>query len=526
MYLLALIVATLAGLLVTPRVVQFAVSRGYYDAPSGGRRIHDRPVPRLGGVAVVIAMAVGLFASILFGGSQGQDFGRQSSFLIGLFLGGGVLFTVGLFDDLKGLSAFSKLGFQSIAAVIVYVFGFRIELLSLGFGEIHIGWLSLPLTVLWIVGVTNAFNLIDGLDGLATGVALVALGTVSLAAIQLGNVEVAVVCAALVGALLGFLRYNFNPARIFLGDSGSLLVGFMLAVLSVHGSLKSTTAVLTVVPLAALALPLMDTGLAVGRRWLRGVPLFGPDARHIHHQLLASGWSHRGTVLALYFTAGLLSLVGLSLAFGPPTFMRSLAFAGGTVSLVLFALGLKRLAYHEFSIAGAVLATAPLRVRRVIKDNIIARDLSEAMSRVESLSECNMLLHGSAEGFGFLQIKLCRESANGRPDVARRETDSARLWKLDYPIGARTANDDPMVLRIWGTTEGFRPHGAERVARILARSLANLVPLLDAEGGRLDRPVAPPAAALSLLEGTPQPIPSPLVETGRVPAVRRAFSRS
>jgi UDP-GlcNAc:undecaprenyl-phosphate/decaprenyl-phosphate GlcNAc-1-phosphate transferase len=522
-YLLALTVAALASLLITPRVVQFAVKRGYYDAPSGGRRIHDRPVPRLGGVAVVLAMAVGLIAAILLGGSQGQDLGRQSSFLIGLFLGGGVLFTVGLVDDLKGMSAFRKLGFQALAAGIVYLFGFRVEMLSLGFGEIHIGWLSLPLTVLWIVGVTNAFNLIDGLDGLATGVALVALGTVSLAAIQLGNMEVAVVCAALVGALLGFLRYNFNPARIFLGDSGSLLIGFMLAVLSVHGSLKSTAAVLTVVPLAALALPLLDTGLAVGRRWLRGVPLFGPDARHIHHQLLASGWSHRGTVLALYFAAGLVAIVGLTLAFGPPNLMRTLAFSGGAASLMLFAYGLKRLAYHEFSIAGAVLASGPLRMRRVIKDNIIARDLCDAIVRVESLSECNMLLHGSAEGFGFVQIKLCRESSNTRPDVGRRETDGAHLWKLDFPVGPLCESGDPMVLRIWGTTDGFRPHGAERVARILAASLNTRVALMEAEAPRVDWPANTAASPLSLIEDAVR-LP-PVMETVREAGSRRAISR-
>jgi UDP-GlcNAc:undecaprenyl-phosphate/decaprenyl-phosphate GlcNAc-1-phosphate transferase len=436
---------------------------------------------------------------------------------------------VGLVDDLRGMSAFGKLGFQCLAALIVFLFGFRVEMLSLGFGEFHIGWLSLPLTVLWIVGVTNAFNLIDGLDGLATGVALVALVTVSLAALQLGNIEVAVVCAALVGALLGFLRYNFNPARIFLGDSGSLLVGFLLAVLSVHGSLKSTTAVLTVVPLAALALPLLDTALAVGRRWLRGVPLFGPDARHIHHQLLASGWSHRGTVLALYLAAGLLSLVGLTLAFGPPTLMRTLAFTGGAVSLGLFAYGLKRLAYHEFSIAGAVLASGPIRLRRVIRDNIIARDLSDALSQVESLSECNMLLHGSAEGFGFLQIRVCRESVVDRPDVGRRQEDGRSFWKLDYPVGLGDDEADPLVLRIWGRTgDGFRPHGAERVARILAPHLAALRPLLEADAGRAERATGTAAGALSLLEGAAA---APVVEPLRGPGpfrdtVRRVFSRS
>src|SRR5690606_28021343 len=165
---------------------------------------------------------------------------------------------------------------------------------------IDLGWMALPVTLLWIVGVTNAFNLIDGLDGLATGIALVALGTTAIAAVLLGNPEVLVVCLALTGALIGFLRYNFNPARIFLGDSGSLFIGFLLAVLSVHGSMKSATAVLILVPLSALALPLLDTFLAIGRRRLRGGPLSRADSRHIHHPLLAIEFTHRTSVILLY----------------------------------------------------------------------------------------------------------------------------------------------------------------------------------------------------------------------------------
>ncbi|MBA2669150.1 MAG: undecaprenyl/decaprenyl-phosphate alpha-N-acetylglucosaminyl 1-phosphate transferase, partial [Gemmatimonadetes bacterium] len=153
-YLLAFITAALTSLVVTPYVVRYAVARGFYDAPSGGRRIHDRPIPRIGGVAVAIALLAGLVAAILMGGGEGAVLGRQHGFLVGLFIGGGLLFAVGLVDDLRGMSAFGKLAFQCLAALIVFLFGFRIEVLSLGFGEFHIGWLSLPLTVLWIVGVT------------------------------------------------------------------------------------------------------------------------------------------------------------------------------------------------------------------------------------------------------------------------------------------------------------------------------------------------------------------------------------
>jgi UDP-GlcNAc:undecaprenyl-phosphate GlcNAc-1-phosphate transferase len=399
-----------------------------------------------------------------------------------VLIGGGLLLATGLIDDLRGISAPMKLLIQLIAAVLAYQFGFRIEVLSLGSAEFALGWLSLPLTLLWVVGVTNAFNLIDGLDGLATGVALVALATITFAAVHLGNYEVAIVCAALVGALLGFLRYNFNPARIFLGDSGSLFVGFLLAVLSVHGSLKTATAVLMVVPLCALAIPLLDTALAIFRRWLRGVPLFGPDTRHIHHRLLASGWSHRRAVATLYLAAGIVATFGLTVAFGPPPVVRGITLAGGVLSLTIVAVGIRRLAYHEFVIAGAVLASGPLRLRRVIQDNIHARDLADAIQQAQSLEDCNDLLRIGAAAFGMMQMEVCLESAAAHRELLRRHTDWVQAWKLDFPILSGGPDEDRWVLRIWCSTEAdsFRPYGAERVARILAPHLCTWLSALQA----------------------------------------------
>lgn len=469
------VAAALAGLLATPLVVQMAVARGIYDVPSDGRRVHTHPVPRLGGVAVFAAMVCGLVATAIAWAGVGETgLMHQPRFFAGILLGGGLLFAAGLVDDLRGIRPAIKLLAQVLAATVVYALGFQVDVLSLGLGEFSLGWLSLPLTVLWIVGVTNAFNLIDGLDGLATGIALVALLTTLAVAIALGNVEVAVVCVALSGALLGFLRYNFSPAQIFLGDSGSLFVGFMLAVLSVHGSMKSATAVLVVVPLFALALPLLDTGVAIGRRWLRGVPLSGGDARHIHHRLLALGLSHRRAALVMYAAATALAMLGLSLAFAPPTVVTGVAVAGGCVSLGLLLYGMYHLDYHEFAEAGAVLVSGAFRLRRVIQDQIHARDLSHIIAQAETREQLDAVLGDNASNFGFVGMAVCEEmsAAWTQPDLDLRRANP-RAWKLDYPVFApefEAAN--PFVLRIWcDPQEGSRPLGALRVARILAPSV-------------------------------------------------------
>jgi UDP-GlcNAc:undecaprenyl-phosphate/decaprenyl-phosphate GlcNAc-1-phosphate transferase len=467
------LVAVVASVLVTPLVVRTAIARGLLDVPRDDRRVHKRPVPRLGGVAVAIAMGVALAAVWLAGALDLPGVDPRPGFLQAVLLGGAIVFAAGLWDDIRGLSPLAKLSAQVMAALVAFGYGFRIDVLGLGQGELALGWVALPLTVLWVVGVTNAFNLIDGLDGLATGVAIVALGTTLAAALALGNGEVVLTCAALLGALLGFLRYNFNPARIFLGDSGSLFVGFMLAVLSVYGSLKSATAVLVIVPLFALALPLFDTGLAIARRWLRGVPLSGADARHIHHRLLALGLTHRRAAVTLYLVASAIAALGLLLAFAPPTTVLAIAMAGGLASILLLLYGLRRLEYHEFVEAGAVLGSGVLRVRRVIQDQIYAREMAQTVAAAGSFEQLDHVFETFAPSFRFIGMEVCRESSGCRQRIADASAGMERAWKLDYPVTSRlSADDDPYVLRIWcGPEARSRPYGAERVARILAPAL-------------------------------------------------------
>jgi UDP-GlcNAc:undecaprenyl-phosphate GlcNAc-1-phosphate transferase len=466
----AFFVSALSAAVFTPLVISGAKRWQLLDAPDDKRHLHDRPVPRLGGVAIFIATMLGIASTLLYAPARATLTPAWQQFVLALVLGGTVLFGAGLVDDLRRIRPVAKIIVQCVAALIVAKLGFRIEILGIGSSVLHLGWFSIPLTVLWIVAVTNAFNLIDGLDGLATGIAIVALSTVFAAATVLGNLEVSIVSLILIGALLGFARYNFSPARIFLGDSGSLFIGFMLAVLSMHGSIKSATAVLVAIPLFALAVPLLDVSVSILRRWLRGVPIFSPDARHIHHRLLALGLTPGRASFVLCLVAGGFAVLGLLLAFAPPPALIGMALTGGIVSAGIFMYGIRQLDYNEFVEAGAALASGIVRVRRVIRDQIHARELTSVIEEAESLRHVNAILAASIPGFGFLGVEVERESSLS---LRRLHGNVAGLWKLDYMLASANPTDgEPYVLRIWCSSgEGSRPFGAERLASILVPSI-------------------------------------------------------
>ncbi|HET6763481.1 MAG TPA: MraY family glycosyltransferase, partial [Longimicrobiaceae bacterium] len=459
-----------------PLVARVAVRFGVYGVsrPQGEG---GRTVPRLGGIAVGAAMCAGMGVALWVPAGTLRFRTDPTDFYVAVLGCAGFLFVVGLADDLANLSAARKLAAQTVAALVAYALGFRVEVLTFGGpGQLALGVFALPVTVLWMVGVTNAFNLIDGLDGLATGIALVALATTFVVAWVLGNYEVALACAALGGALLGFLRYNLRPASIFLGDAGSLFVGFMLAVLSVHGSTKSATAVLAVVPVLVLALPLLDTGLAIMRRWLRGVPVFGADERHLHHRLLAIGLTHRRAVGVLYVLAIALAVLALVLAFAPPLVVAITAGAGAMASMFLLMTGVKRLQYHEFAEAGFVVGSAMIRLRRVIRDQIHARDVAGIIRLAESREHLCAIVADNAEALGFLSLELCRVDDPDRAPAAFPSIPGRGPWRLEYPVhlhgAAEGAENGPWVLRLWCHQEnGFRLMGTERAVLILADAI-------------------------------------------------------
>ena len=503
--IVAFLMTILVSLMLTPYVVQLAATRGFFDNPRGGERPARRQISRLGGIVVFVASTSGMFVALALGAIPRE----HDRFLLSLLCGGGTTFALGLYDDIYGARARTKLLVQAIAALIVYAFGTRIGLVTLGdVPGIDVGALSLPLTVLWIVGVTNAFNLIDGLDGLATGIGLVVLSAVTLAALLLGNREVVLVSLLLVAALLGFLRYNVSPAKIFLGDSGSLFIGFMLSVLSIHGSLKSTTAVLVAIPIFALAVPLLDSGVAILRRFLRGSPVFGPDARHIHHRLVAIGLTPHRAASVLWGTAAAFAIFGLSITFAPPPLLLGLAIAGGMLAMALVFFGVRQLEYIEFVEAAMTIARRGGGFRKEIRDQIHARETVAIVHGMKSLDELNAMLSERAPRFGFTQMEVNRvESLRAAPSGA----DVPPLLKVDYPVTrAGDIDHDRLVLRIWCALDMRHPaHGAIRVARILAPSIERWI--CESDG------VIPPPAARIERRRRSDDVGRPItVETGEV----------
>lgn len=307
----------------TPEIRARAMRLGLVDKPGEERRIHKVAVPRLGGVAIYISIAFTLVILMTLCGRFPREGG-----LAGIAAGGTLIFVMGLLDDLESIPAKVKLLVQILAAWAAYSLGVRIAHLlplpifvDIGFihiqGGIDLGVWALPVTVLWLVGIVNAVNLIDGMDGLAAGVSAIAALTIWSIALASGeqfyHPYPALFAAVLAGALLGFLRWNFNPARIFLGDSGAYLAGFILASVAVTGVIKTATVGTVLLPVVILFFPLLDTAWAVIRRLARGQSIFAPDAEHIHHRLLRTGMSQKKVAYVIYSFSAILGFLACSL---------------------------------------------------------------------------------------------------------------------------------------------------------------------------------------------------------------------
>ncbi|MEB3197929.1 MAG: MraY family glycosyltransferase [Candidatus Sericytochromatia bacterium] len=310
-FLVTLLVAWLATDLLIPWVTRAAYALGRVDEPDA-RKVHTVPIPRLGGVAIFLGFVVAVVAIELL--VPGPLFPRTGPFL-GLFVGAALIFLLGIVDDLLPLPARWKLLVQIVAASVAVWLGVRIEVLSNPFGGMFILPMSVSvgLTVFWLVGITNTINLIDGLDGLAGGVSLIAASTTALIAFQTKQPALALLALALVGATIGFLRYNWNPAKIFMGDSGSLFLGFSLAAISVVGLLKVAATAALLVPILILGVPIFDTAFAIVRRAIQRRPIFSPDRGHLHHRLLGLGFSQRRAVVIIYAICLLLGGTALTL---------------------------------------------------------------------------------------------------------------------------------------------------------------------------------------------------------------------
>ncbi|MDZ5471930.1 MraY family glycosyltransferase [Bacillus sp. 31A1R] len=299
MFYLTLILCFMCSLIITPFVKKLAFKIGATDKPNN-RKVHQKIMPRLGGLAIYISFLLGIFI-----------FSPSKEVHLAIMLGSVIIIITGILDDIFELSAKIKLFLQIVAALTVVLLGgiqVQVEFINLPFGgQIYFGYFAIPFTILWIVATTNAINLIDGLDGLAAGVSSIALITISVMAIIMGNTYVVAVSTLVLVSTLGFMYYNFHPAKIFLGDTGALFLGYMIGVLSLLG-FKGVTMISFVVPVLILGVPLSDTFFAIVRRIVNKQPIYAPDKSHLHHRLLNMGYSHRQTVIMIYMIAAFFSL--------------------------------------------------------------------------------------------------------------------------------------------------------------------------------------------------------------------------
>lgn len=292
-YILPFFVAVFISLVMTPLVRRLAIKIGALDIPKDDRRVHNKPMPLIGGLAIYIAV---VFATIMF-----LPIDRS---LISIMIGGSIIVCSGIIDDMKGMSPKLKLLFQIIAGGVLVLGDVKVDAITNPFSHnnilLELKWLSIPITLFWVVGITNTLNLIDGLDGLSAGVAMISSISFMLVAGKFENLDVTVLSGIVAGACLGFLPYNFNPAKIFMGDTGALFLGFMLAAISIEGVMKSVATIAIIVPILILGVPIFDTTFAIFRRLLSGQSIVSADKGHLHHRLLNMGFSQRQTVLILY----------------------------------------------------------------------------------------------------------------------------------------------------------------------------------------------------------------------------------
>ena len=379
-----------------------------------------RLIPRAGGIAIVLSY-LGAYALLLLMPLKGGFVVSDSlHFAFRLMPAAGIIFLVGLADDIKELEPWQKLVGQIAAAGAAYWGGIHIQGVA-GYGDG--AWWNLPATIVWLVACTNAINLIDGVDGLATGVGLFATCTTLIAALLQNNMALAIAIVPLAGCLLGFIRYNFNPATIFLGDCGSLFVGFLLGCYAVVWSQKAATILGMTAPLMALSIPLLDMSVAIVRRFLRRQPLFEGDRNHIHHRPLNRGFTPRKVALVMYACAAVGAVASLVVMNRNFSGFIILAFCMTTW------IGVQHLGYVEFGVAGRLLIDGAFR--RLLNSHISIDSLEESLNAAASPEDCWSVLRRNYREFGFCRIEV-QLAGNRFSDCA--DIEPLQSWKVSVPI--------------------------------------------------------------------------------------------
>lgn len=391
------------------------------DEPDQNRKVHVYPIPRVGGIAIAIAYALAFY----FARPQDGHLDRELSLISNLFPAALLVFATGLIDDFMGLKPWQKLAGQLVAAGLAFWAGVRIT--GIGGEPLAEIW-SIPLTVGWLLVCSNAVNLVDGLDGLAAGVGLFATLTIFTAALLQGNQPLAFATLPLAGCLLGFLCFNFNPATVFLGDCGSLLIGFLLGCFGIMWSQKSVTLLGITAPLMALSVPLLDVGLCIVRRWLRNQPIFSADRGHIHHRLLDRGLTPRQAVLLLYALCGLAASLSL---------VQSIVnnfYVAITLVIVFAALawmGIHSLDYAEFMLARRLLRVGDLK--RSVHAQLTLSSFERSVLKATTLDECWDAITGIYTSFGFAGVRI---NAAGRIfESWPEEMEPTQFWTMRLPVG-------------------------------------------------------------------------------------------
>ena len=452
----------LFALILTPLCRNWLRRVGMVDHPDGDRKLHQQPVATMGGIPIVIAY-LGAFGVLLLTGQRAPVGEDSLSFALRLAPALVLIFITGLLDDRYRLQPFQKLLAQVVAGGWAFWAGVRIT----GITHQHLpAWLGIPVTIAWLIICTNAFNLIDGVDGLATGVGLFATATMLIAALLQHNLLLAMATVPLTGALLGFLRYNFNPATIFLGDSGSLFIGFLMGCMGAIWSQKSATILGMTAPLMALSIPIFDLCLSIIRRFLRRQPIMRGDRGHIHHRLLARGLSVRRAVLVLYGVCGVAAVLSLFQS------VSTNKTAGAVI--VIFCgiawIGIQNLGYAEFSQARRLILAGGFRTS--LNSSLALRTFDQSLSDAQTRDERWAILRDALKKFGLVEIHWFVDGKMYHDSLWN--SNGQECWSLRIPLTdddyfnfTRVANGDDATLNVGALVAIFRkrlsrqiePHG-------------------------------------------------------------------
>jgi UDP-GlcNAc:undecaprenyl-phosphate GlcNAc-1-phosphate transferase len=399
------LLALLSSFVLTRYVRDFATSHGWVAVPTQERHLHSSPLPRLGGVAIFLSFSSCMGLAALWAQHNPRLYSAfPLKTLLTILVPASLIFLLGVYDDIRGAGPYFKFTVQGIAGTMLFMGGLRIVNIPVVFGHHPLPWfVGLPFTVLWVLAITNAFNLIDGLDGLAAGSALFSTLVAFVVAMLNGQSLVTVMTIALAGAILGFLRFNFNPATIFLGDSGSLFIGFVLSALALEGAQKAPTIVAVAIPVVSFGLPILETALSIVRRLISGRPVFTADREHIHHKLLQHGMTHRQVVILLYGVSAGFAMLSLFLLW--PT--------GSSLGLVLAVLGIgiwigvQHLGYLEFGELARV-GRRTLNQPQIFVNNLAIRRATEELKVACDYEQVRRILVAAfgSNDFDSFELKL------------------------------------------------------------------------------------------------------------------------